>query len=571
MDDRGASPVVTGSRTGWRATDLGWTVVFATAVLLPVNATATWLNATRAATRADVVTGVWILKLSALMLAATGLVLWRLRVTTEASPDRQEAPRIDARSLILLSAVLLIGLAVRLYRLDAELWLDEIYLRTLYAPLEFRQLISTYDSQNHQPLYSILARISFLAAGGTDWSLRIPAVLFGVGSLAAVWWFGRRITSSTEAMLASLLLAVSYHSVWFSQNARGYTLMLFLAVLATGAFLRMLEGAGREPRLAWGYALAMSLATYTHLTASLIAVGHALTLLLTTSWMSPAARRRASWPVIALALSALLTVCFYAPMLPQVLRLVATPTMEGLEVEWTGARWMFSEGVRVLAQGVPGGLVTVFVALGVLVVGVASYWRQSRAVTLLMYLPVGITFVAVVAARHNLWPRFFFFAAGFLVLTALRGGFVLVRWLIRWHPERIAVTGAVAMAALSLMTVPAAWQPKQQFRAAYEFVEQQRRPGDLVVALDAAAEVYQLRGWTSNWRFTNNLAMLDEAERSAGRTWVVFTLPVRIRAVTPELFQHLTAPRYEVVRIFPATVGGGDIHILRHDSTIGHD
>jgi hypothetical protein len=188
-----------------------------------------------------------------------------------------------------------------------------------------------------------------------------------------------------------------------------------------------------------------------------------------------------------------------------------------------------------------------------------------------MFLPVGVTLAAVVAAKHNLWPRFFFFAAGFLVLTALRGGFVLVRWLIRRQPERIGVAGVVAMSAFSLTTIPAAWQPKQQFRAAYDFVEQQRRPGDEVVAVDVAALVYGLRGWAATWRFADDLDTIHDVERSAARTWIVYTLPARLRAVTPGLYAHLSGPSYRAVHVFTATVGGGDIHILRHDASTGHD
>jgi len=484
--------------------------------------------------------------------------------------DTRAANSFEGKSRLLLVAILVVALGLRLYHLDTELWLDEIFLRTQYVPLGFRQLISTYDSQNHQPLYSLLARVSFLAAGGVDWSLRIPAVLCGVASLAALWWFGRRVTSLHETMLAVLVLAFSYHHVWFSQNARGYTAILLLTLLTTGVFLRLCEGDGR-PRLAWTYGILMALATYTHLTAAFVAVGHALTLLLITRWPAPDARQRAKWPAIAIGLSAIITIPLYAPMLPQVWRQVTVPTMEGVAIEWTGAGWMLREGTRVLAQGVPGGLFTVATALVVLLVGIASYWRQSRLTTLLMFMPVAITFVAIVAARHNLWPRFFFFAAGFFVLAALRGGFVLVHWVVRWHPERVAVAGASAVALLSLATVPRAWQPKQQFRAAYEFIEAERRPGDEVVAIDVAFFVYELRGWGPGWRRLTDLAMLSETERSAGRTWVVYTLPSRVRALTPEVFQHLEAPRYRVVRVYPASVGGGEIHILRHDPASEHD
>ena len=91
-------------------------------------------------------------------------------------------------------------------------------------------------------------------------------------------------------------------------------------------------------------------------------------------------------------------------------------------------------------------------------------------------------------------------------------------------------------------------------------------PADEVVALEVAYHVYLMRGWAPSWRFTSSLTMLREAERSARRTWVVYTLPARLRAVTPQLFGHITSPQYQVIRVFPATVGGGEIHVLRHDS-----
>jgi hypothetical protein len=370
-------------------------------VLLPVNTTATWLNATYAATRADVAAGIWILKMSVLALAATGLLLRRWRLPVADHLAWQEAPRSDARLLLLLSAVLLIGLALRLYRIDAELWLDEILWYALCAAR-----IPAADQHIRQPESSATVFDSGPSVVSGRWWHGLVAAHSG-SSLRRRKPCRRLVVRQagdfehrSDAGRVAARCLVSPRVVLAERE--GYTLMLFLALLGTGVFLRMLEGGGPQPRLAWGYALAMSLATYTHLTAALIAVGHAFALLLTTRWNSPDARRRASWPAIALALSALLTVCFYAPMLPQVWRLVTTPTMEDMEVEWTGAGWMLSEGARVLAQGVPGGLVTVFGALAVLGVGVASYWRQSRAVTLLMYLPIGVTFVAIVAATQPL-------------------------------------------------------------------------------------------------------------------------------------------------------------------------
>lgn len=536
------------------------------AVGVPPNQMAAWLQGAYTATDADLLLGVWLWKGALLVLAITAVVIEGLPV-----PDVAESPRPHVRpaTLGVMAGVTLVAIVLRVTHLGTELWLDEILTRVRYVPLEFRQLLSTYDSQNHQPLYSVMARASWLLLGGADWTIRVPAVLFGVGSVIAAWRFGRRVASEPEAVLAALLLAVSYHHVWFSQNARGYTVMLCLCISATGVFQRLCAGTSRPVRLVWAYGLLMSLATYTHLTAALIAVGHAVALLVTTRWTAPHPVRRVLGPLAALAMSGLLTITFYALMLPQVVRQISMPTMRGAEVEWTGAGWLVAESLRVLAQGIPGGLVTVMAGVGVVGVGIVSYWRQSRQTTLLMFLPPVLTLVAVLAARHNLWPRFFFFAAAFVVLVTLRGGFVLVRWLVKWRPTRVATVGATAVAALSALTVPRAWQPKQRFQEAYEFVEARREPGDQVVGLDIAGHLYLFRGQGSSWGFTTSVAMLSDAERSAKRTWVVYTLPTRLRAVAPELYAHLAPPRYNVVRVFPATVGGAEIYVLRRDSTSG--
>jgi 4-amino-4-deoxy-L-arabinose transferase-like glycosyltransferase len=532
-------------------------VLLAAAVVLPVDATAVWFRPTYGASPDDVRLGITLLKLSAAALAFSGLILAR-------TDDPGGSRRSSGGSWLPVLAVGALALALRSYRLDAELWLDEIEMLVRYVPLDLRQIVSTYDTQNHHPLYTVLARLSWLAGGQEDWTIRVPAVLFGVAGIAAMHRFALRLVGATEALLAAVVLAVSYHHVWFSQNARGYTAILLFTVLGTGAFLKLVSTERPPRRLVWMYAVVMSLAAYTHLTAAFIAFGHALALLFVTRWTTPAGRSRAVWPVVALLLSALLTVVLYSPMLPQVVREITTPTM-GVEVEWTSPRWMITEGARALTGGVPGGIPVLLLVLVVLAIGVHSLWRESRVAALAMFLPVLVTAAAVIAAGHNLWPRFFFFAAGFIVLAAIRGGFAVVHRVVSRRPQHLAVAGASAVAVLSLLTVPRAWQPKQQFRAALEFVNAERGPNDAVVALDVVKNVYLMRAWAPDWYLADGVPFIGELERRAERTWVVYTLPTRIRAVAPALWEHVSPPRYQPVRIFPATVGGGEIHVVRHE------
>src|SRR5438034_884751 len=81
--------------------------------------------------------------------------------------------------------------------------------------------------------FARLAHVSIAALGDQAWSLRLPATLFGVVTIPALYFLAREFAGRTEALFGCLLLTVSYHHVWFSQNARGYTLLAFLAVLST--------------------------------------------------------------------------------------------------------------------------------------------------------------------------------------------------------------------------------------------------------------------------------------------------------------------------------------------------
>ena len=165
----------------------------------------------------------------------------------------------------------------------------------------------------HTPIQTSIPCIRWRCAGsilvfGEDaWSLRLPAVLFGIAGLWALYHFARRMAPGHEPLLAVSLLAVSYYHVWFSQNARGYTGLLFWAVLGSSLFVRNLQG----PRigLSVSYAAVMALALYTHLTALFVVAAHGLIYLYLLLWKSGLLRRvewSDLWPLISLVFCGML-------------------------------------------------------------------------------------------------------------------------------------------------------------------------------------------------------------------------------------------------------------------------
>src|SRR3974377_1772265 len=95
--------------------------------------------------------------LEQLLLGATlfkvGLVLLGLsviglaRISRWISSSQREKPLFDPRRRFILAILVIIVLAasaLRLYRLDAGLWLDEILTYVTYAEMPFGEIISTY-------------------------------------------------------------------------------------------------------------------------------------------------------------------------------------------------------------------------------------------------------------------------------------------------------------------------------------------------------------------------------------------------------------------------------------------
>lgn len=514
----------------------------------------------------DISRGLWLFK-GLLVLHGALLLCWdRLPALTDGSalispstlPQPGEEPRWAAW---VAAGIVGLGLALRLPSLGEGLWFDEIQTLVEYVRLPMGEILTRFDSQNQHLLYSISARMATTLLGESAWSLRLPAVLFGVASLWATWWFGRRVAGWREGLLAAALLAVSYHHVWFSQNARGYTGLLLWTVLATGCFLRLLAGKYEDGRpLALAYGVSMALAVFTHATAALVAVSHTLILLLLVLRRWPESRSGpAGAALFGLVLSGSISLLLYAPVLPQFVATLTEPSAFHAETEWQNPTWMALEAMRGLAGGLPGGWMTLALGIGVLAAGVVSYVRQGTALAGSMLLPGLVTLAAIVALRHNLWPRFFFFCATFAVLIVIRGGFTLARLVARQQGNRLATAGTVLVILASALTVPRAWGPKQDFVAAMRYVDQSRDPADAVVTVDLTSFPLT-RYYARDWPPVEQAADLRRVEAAHRRTWVLTTFPVRLAAAYPDVWQQLAG--YETLATFPGTVGGGAIVVL---------
>ena len=461
-----------------------------------------------------------------------------------------------------LALLVAVAAVLRLIGLGTELWLDEMITSIISIRPPLHELLTVYKGDNQHPLYSLLAHFTTSLLGDTPWAMRLPAMLFGVASVPMLFVLGKRLVSQREALLAAALLAVSYHHVWFSQNARGYSMLAFWAILATDLLLRGIREERRS--LFVGYAVAVALGIYTHLTMVFLVAAHVLV----CAWMafSPMVRRRLDWrlPFMGFAIGGVLTLILYAPILSQVLnwflnrpsRLISVSTPE----------WALGEGLRILKIGLGAGW-SIMVAGAIFLVGLVSYARRSPLAFALFVLPGATTMAGALLGRGTMYPRFYFFLIGFALLILLRGAMTLGKaagsLIARDRAdERPGIAIGVALAALmilaSLMSLRYNYaHPKQPFQAASAYVEANAGPGEQVAVLNASRYAY-LEYYEKPWSSIANGEELSVMRASGEPVWLVYTFPRYLELQAPEVMETIRLECGSATK-FDGTVGDGDV------------
>jgi hypothetical protein len=195
----------------------------------------------------------------------------------------------ENRFRIALGCILALAAAVRFAHLGgASLWLDEIfqsYLVHAPAPVFWKAL--RLDAVHPPGDYLIDRAIEIFHPGDT--AKKIPVVLWGVASIAALGALLRRRGGPRVGLLTAALLAAAPFHVRYSQEYRPYALGTFLACLSLWLLDRALE---RPTAIRRAAALAAMLATAYTLYVAVVAVAvGALSLAGTDAFSAESPRR----------------------------------------------------------------------------------------------------------------------------------------------------------------------------------------------------------------------------------------------------------------------------------------
>ena len=459
----------------------------------------------------------------------------RLKRWISAETPVSPIPNRGAAVAVVLLVVAL-GTFLRLYRIGAQpLWVDEATsLRFARGSLAQLWSWSTIVDPGNPPLYFSLLH-GWLVFGDSEASLRLLSALFGVLTIPLVYTLGRTIRDHRLGIVSALLFAISPFQVWYSQEARAYSLLTFgatLAMLGVAYLLRQPERSGSLRGAGWAwlaYVVGTAIALLAHDTAVFLPIG--ANVLMLGSWWARGREPRGFLRNWLLAQVAVL--CLWGSWLPAYLQQV----VHGEAYSWIPRPTVGSvlSGAYAIYGGVTRATPYQVEALVVLVLGCLGLWtwRHDRrwiafALAFGLAAPLGELIVSVwrpiFLTQTLIW-------AAVPVYPAIAAGLLCLR------PRIVTGAALVVLIALTGFGLRSYYflHDKEAWDQAAAYVDQRLQPGDAIVfsvgflqiPFDyyySAPPTYSVHEIGLSGTSGDPFVVLDEA-KTRSRVWLIVSHP----------------------------------------------
>ncbi|HLH66302.1 MAG TPA: glycosyltransferase family 39 protein [Solirubrobacteraceae bacterium] len=189
-----------------------------------------------------------------------------LQARTGAPPEARigslAAVRRPSGETIALVALVLLAAALRFSTLtDQSYWLDEAQAAHELG-LSLPSMLGAWSAAEwNPPLYLLVAWPWAHVLGTGPGALRSLSALLGVGLVVLVYLCGRELVSGAAGLVAAALAAVDPFTIWYSQEAREYSLLLVLCAASLLSFARAHRAGARRDLLWWAVLSALAILT----------------------------------------------------------------------------------------------------------------------------------------------------------------------------------------------------------------------------------------------------------------------------------------------------------------------
>lgn len=170
--------------------------------------------------------------------------------------------------IVILFLIIISGSFFRFYKIEKEsLWNDELASWERSKQDSLNKVLSLARSDVHPPGYQILLYFVIKFLGDSEFWLRFPSAIAGIISILFIYLIGKKIYSEWEGLISAGLMAILWFPIYYSQEARVYSLLLLFSMFSFYFWIIVLEKAkdGKIDFLnSFFFVLSASITSYLH-------------------------------------------------------------------------------------------------------------------------------------------------------------------------------------------------------------------------------------------------------------------------------------------------------------------
>jgi mannosyltransferase len=186
-------------------------------------------------------------------------------VRPSATPPAEPASALSRSAVLwVLGAITAAGVAVRFGSLGLQSFHhDEVITVMRVIPGSFGEMLHRVQtSESNPPLYYVLAWGWAKAFGTGEVGIRSLSALFGAATVPVGYLIGKQLSGRRTGLVLAALIAVNPMLIWYSQEARSYTLLVFFGALSFLFFARALDTRRGRDLALWALFSALALCSH---------------------------------------------------------------------------------------------------------------------------------------------------------------------------------------------------------------------------------------------------------------------------------------------------------------------
>ena len=379
-----------------------------------------------------------------------------------------------SRYIQTLLVLTVIGLFLRFYNLGYNsLWLDEAstYSISVKSLAEIWQV--TAAGEFNPPLFYWAEHV-MLMLGNNEIILRFIPALLGVLTIPLFYVIGKEFLDRNAGIIAAAACAVSPFLIYYSQEARAYSMMLFFVALATIFFIKAMKSGSLTHWALFGAFSA--LAFWSHFYAFVMIT--ALVLFALIEW-APRIRTELN-NVKMLGLGVVVFVVLSFPLILVTLQLFVTRT--------ASAPTYGIQGLGIISETfnqISGfNDIAMYVLVALFVIGIVQTFLIDKNKGIFLVLLTALTFVIsyILSFKMPMLPRYLIF----LTIVFFIGVAVSYRIFYSFWSNKAVVYGFIVVLFVISAPVLAGYYSgysKEDWRGFSGSLQEKTSPGDTVVAV----------------------------------------------------------------------------------------